>query len=142
MFDTRAGALPDPSGGAPGGLKGGWYPFWSAVVIALAGAFVAYESLVRAQPGEGAFRDRASVFAFARMVAPMVVITYLMSDRLLGFYLASGLYVTYFARFTTRYRWIWSLAAGVAIPIVLFLVFEVGFRAVFPKSFLYPGLPL
>jgi len=141
MFDTRAGALPDPTGTAPGGLKGGWYPFWSAALIALAGAFVAYRALTTPQPAEGVFRDRASVGAVAQLIVPMIAATYLMSERLLGFYLASGLYMAYFARVTTGYRWYWALAAGVLVPAAIYLAFEVGFRALFPKSFLYPTLP-
>jgi putative tricarboxylic transport membrane protein len=137
MFDTRAGALPDATGGAPGGLKGGWYPFWSGALIVLAGAFVAYQALATPQPAEGVFRDRAGVFAVGRLIVPMIIATYLMSDGLLGFYLASGLYMAYFARFTSGYRWVWALAAGIIVPIAIYLAFEIGFRAIFPKSFLY-----
>ncbi len=141
MFDTRGGAIPDTSGGAPGGLKGGWYPFWSAGVVALASLAVIYQSLTRQQAAEGAFRDRSSLIAVIRLIVPMVLATYLMGEGLLGFYIGSGLYMAYFARFTTSYRWYWALAAGVITPLALFLVFEIGFRAVFPKSFLYPVLP-
>lgn len=141
MFDTRSGALPDPTGTAPGGLRSGWYPFWSAALIALAAAIVIYQTVTRPQPAEGVFRDRTSVLAVVQLVVPMIVVVYLMSERLLGFYLASGLYMGYFALVTTRYRWYWALAAGVITPLVLFLIFEIGFRAIFPKSFLYPGIP-
>jgi hypothetical protein len=137
MFDTRGGALPDPTGVAPGGLKGGWYPFWSAVVIVVAGAVIAYQSLTAPQPVEGAFRDRSSVIAVGKLIVPMMIATYLMSDGLLGFYLASGAYMAFFARFISGYRWYWSLAAGVLVPVGIYLAFEIGFRAVFPKSYLY-----
>jgi len=71
----------------------------------------------------------------------MLVATYLMQEKLLGFYLGTGLFITYYAGLTARYRWYWALLAGVGIPLVLYLIFEVGFRALFPKSFLYPRLP-
>jgi hypothetical protein len=141
MFDTRSGALPDATGVAPGGLKAGWYPFWSGALIAIAGAAVAYRAYTTPQPAEGVFRERRSVFVVLQLIAPMLIATYLMSEGLLGFYLASGVYVAYFARFTSRYRWYWALAAGVLIPVAAYLAFEIGFRAFFPKSFLYPTLP-
>lgn len=141
MFDTRSGALPDPTGTAPGGLKSGWYPFWSAALVAIAAGVVIFQTVTRPQPAEGAFRDRGSLLAVVQLVVPMIVVVYLMGERLLGFYIASGLYMAYFALVTTRYRWYWALAAGVITPVALFLIFEVGFRAIFPKSFLYPGLP-
>jgi putative tricarboxylic transport membrane protein len=141
MYDTRGGALPDPSGTAPGGLRGGWYPFWSAALIALAACVVIYQALTRPQPAEGLFRDRSSLITVGKLVIPLGVATYLMSERLLGFYLASGLYIAFFARFTTGYRWYWAVLAGALIPLALFLIFEISFRALFPKSFLYPSLP-
>jgi hypothetical protein len=141
MFDTRSGALPDPTGTAPGGLRSGWYPFWSAMLVALAAATVVYQTLRRPQPAEGVFKDRASILSVAQLLLPMIVTTYLMSEKLLGFYLASGLYMGYFALVTTRYRWYMALVSAIVTPITLYLIFEVGFRALFPKSFLYPGLP-
>lgn len=141
MFDTRDGALPVSTSGVPGGLKGGWYPFWSAAVIALAGIVVAYRSLTTPQPAEGVFKDRGAVVDLARFILPMVVATYLMSDKLLGFYFASGAYVAYYAGIVARYRWYWAALAGVAIPLIVYAVFEIGFKAIFPKSFLYPAFP-
>jgi hypothetical protein len=141
MLDTASGALPDPTGAVPGGVKSGWYPFWSGMLIVVSGAAVAYRALTTPQPAEGAFRDRGSLLSVVQLVVPMIAATYLMSDRLLGFYVASGLYMAYFARFTTGYRWYWALAAGVLTPVLVYLVFEVGFHALFPKSFLYPAIP-
>ncbi len=140
MFDTRSGALPDPTGVAPGGLRGGWYPFWSAAIMATAGFYVLYLALTTPQVVQGAFRGRAAVIDAVRFVVPMIVATVLMQERWLGFYLGSGVFIAYYAGVTARYRWYWAVVAGVAIPLALYLAFEVGFRALFPKSFLYPGL--
>lgn len=141
MLDTRSGALPDPTGTAPGGLRGGWYPFWSAAVVAAAGAYVVYRSLTTLQAAEGVFKGWSGVRDLGRFVFPIMVATYLMSDKLLGFYLASGAYFIYYAGIVARYRWYWALLAGTALPVVIYLVFEVGFKALLPKSFLYPGFP-
>lgn len=141
MFDTRGGALPDTTGIAPGGLRGGWYPFWSAAVIALAGVVVIARTLTTAQPGEGVFKNVRAALDLVRFVLPMAIATYLMAGGLLGFYLASGLYVAYYAGIVARYRWYWALLAGMAIPAAVYLVFEVGFSALLPKSFLYPRFP-
>jgi hypothetical protein len=142
MFDTRGGALPDPTGIAPGGLRGGWYPFWSAAIVAAAGLFVLYRTLTTPQAAEGAFQGRAAVLDVARFILPMLVATFLMQDKWLGFYIGSAVFIAYYAGLTARYRWYWALLAGAAIPVALYLIFEVGFRAPpFPKSFLYPGFP-
>lgn len=141
MFDTRSGALPTSAAGVPGGLRGGWYPFWSAFVVAAGGLAVMFAALRARTATEGVFADRAAVIDLAKFVLPMILATYLMSDKLLGFYLASAAYVGYYAAFVARYRWYWAIAAAFAIPLVIYLIFEVGFKALLPKSFLYPGLP-
>jgi putative tricarboxylic transport membrane protein len=141
MFDTRAGALPDPSGGAPGGLKGGWYPFWSAGVAALAGAIVLYRSAVVPQPATGIFRGREGIVDVVRLIAPMIALVLLM-DQLLGFYISGALYLAFFGRFIGRYRWIWVVLMAIAIPAALYFIFEQGFRVALPKSIFYvQGFP-
>lgn len=138
MIDTRAGALPDPSGGAPGGLRGGWYPFWSAALAAVATLVVLYRSATLPQPAGGVFSGRQGILDVLRLVVPMIALVILM-DRGLGFYLSGALYLGFFARAIGRYRWIWTAASAIAIPVVLFLVFEQGFRVPLPKSIFYGG---
>ena len=137
MFDTRDGALPVSAAGVPGGLRGGWYPFWAASVMLVAGGVVAFRSLRSPHADEGVFKGIGGVVDLVKFVAPMLVATYLMSEKLLGFYLASGAYTAYYAGITARYRWYWALVGGLAVPLVTFFVFEKGFSALLPKSFLY-----
>lgn len=141
MLDTRGGALPDATGGAPGGLRGGWYPFWSAAVILVAGSVVAYRTLTTAQAEQGVFKGASGVVDLVRFVLPMMVAAYLMSDKLLGFYVASGGYTAYYAGVTARYKWYWAALAGILVPLITYLVFEIAFQSLLPKSFLYPRLP-
>jgi hypothetical protein len=137
MFDTRDGALPTSAAGVPGGLRGGWYPFWASAVILVSGAVVAYQAARGIHADEGVFKGASGVFDLLKFVAPMMVATYLMSEKLLGFYLASGGYTAYYAGITARYRWYWALLGGATIALATYLVFEVSFSALLPKSFLY-----
>lgn len=138
MFDTRNGALPVSASGVPGGLRGGWYPFWAAAVMAAGGVFVVVQHLrSRTEADEGVFKGASGVLDLVRFVAPMIVATFLMSERLLGFYLASGAYTAYYAGITARYRWYWSALGGVLIAVACYGIFELAFSALLPKSFLY-----
>ena len=132
MFDTRGGALPDASGGAPGGLKGGWYPFWSAALAAIALGVVAYRAATTPQKGD-VFSGREGVLGMFSLLVPMVVLVIVM-DRLLGFYISGALYLAWFARVIGRYRWHWVAAPAIAIPVLLFLLFESFFKVSLPKS--------
>ncbi len=140
MFDSRASALPDTTGTAPGGLGAGFYPFWSAFLVAAASAVVVYRTLSTPQPAEGPFAGRESVIAVTKLILPMLLAT--AAIVWLGFYLVTGLYMGFFARFIGRYRWLWTIVPAVAVPLVLYVVFELGFRVSLPKSVLYrSGLP-
>ncbi|MFN2519936.1 MAG: tripartite tricarboxylate transporter TctB family protein [Candidatus Limnocylindria bacterium] len=138
MFDTRRGALPDVAGGAPGGLSGGFYPFWSAAVLFAFSAMVLLRSLVVPQSAEGVFKDRSNIISVLWLAIPMVVATALIG--VLGFYLMTGLYMGFFAAVIGRYRWHWVGAITVLFPLVIYLAFEVGFRVGLPKSIFFDVL--
>ena len=135
MFDTRKGALPDVSGGAPGGLSGGFYPFWSAAVLLFFGALVAFRSLTTPQAAVGVFKDRRSITSVLTLAVPMVVAAALIP--FLGFYLMTGLYMGFFAAVLGRYKPYWVLAIALLVPIAIYAIFELGFRVQLPKSIFY-----
>ena len=135
MFDTRKGALPDPAGGAPGGLSGGFYPFWSAAVLLAFAGLVVLRSLTTPQPVTGVFKDRRSVTSVLTLAVPMVIAAALIPY--LGFYLMTALYMGFFAAVLGRYRWYWVLAIGMLFPLVIYAIFELGFRVALPKSIFY-----
>ena len=138
MFDSRAAWSP-VRGTAPGDVGASWYPFWTAAVMGLAAVGVAYRALVLPQPKAGVFASRASVVAVLNLVLPMFV--YALSFQWLGFYLATGVYMGFFAAYLGRYRFYWIIASAVITPLTIFLLFEVGFRLLLPKSIFYPGIP-
>ena len=104
------------------------------------GAAVAgYQALTRPQPKEGVFAGAGSVAAVAKLVIPMLL--YAVSFAWLGFYLATGVYMGFFAAYIGRYKPWWSLASAVLTPLAIYLLFEVGFRLILPRSIFYPGIP-
>lgn len=141
MIDSRASALPDPTGKFPGGLGPGFYPFWSAVLIAGAALVVIYRWYRSADTAEGVFVRREAWTAPLKIAVPMMVAV--ASIEWIGFYFVTGLYMGFFARFIGRYRWIWVVAIAVVFPALIYLSFEKGFRVSLPKSWLYEqGFPL
>lgn len=140
MIDSRASALPDPTGAYPGGLGPGFYPFWAAFVVFASGAWVAYRAMTEPQPAEGVFTDRKGVVAVATLGLPMILAVALIP--VLGFYIVTGVYMGLFAAVIGRYRWFWVLLITVGFPLGLYLSFESGFRVLLPKSIFYQmGLP-
>lgn len=138
MWDSRE-VFTGSAGTQPGDVGPRWYPFWAAFIVALGSAVVAYQSLTRPQPTEGVFAGEGSVAAVLRLVIPMLV--YVISFRWLGFYISTALFMGFFAQFIGRYKPYWSLASAVITPLAIYLMFEVGFRLLLPKSVFYPGIP-
>jgi hypothetical protein len=138
MFDSRAAFNP-VRGTAPGDVGASWYPFWTAAVMAIAAAGIAYRAFVVPQQKEGVFASRSSVVAVLNLVIPMLL--YAFSFQWLGFYLATGMYMGFFAAYLGRYRFHWIVASAVITPLAIFLIFEVAFRLLLPKSIFYPGIP-
>jgi putative tricarboxylic transport membrane protein len=149
MFDSRAAFSPS-AGTAPGDVGARWYPFWAASIMGIASVVVAYRALTTPQAAEGVFEGRNSVFAVLKLVVPMVMYALLIGGigfrttdftyRIVpafGFYLATALYMGLFAWWLGRYKIWWVAAITAAFPIVIFVVFEIGFRVSLPKSFLY-----
>jgi putative tricarboxylic transport membrane protein len=140
MFDTRAGAMVDRSGRAPGGIGAGFYPFWAAAVLGLGGLVTAYQ-YARTPLPLGPFAQREGMLAVAKLVVPIIVAT--VGLVWFGFYIVSGLYMGYFARFIGRYAWHTVLLIALAVPTVIYIVFELGFRVRLPKSTFYVlGFPV
>ena len=141
MYDSRASALPDPTGKFPGGLGPGFYPFWSAAMIAGAALVVIYRWYGSVDTGEGVFAKREAWTAPLKIALPMIVAVGLI--EWIGFYFVTGLYMGFFARFIGRYKWIWVLVIAIVFPALIYLSFEKGFRVFLPKSIFYEqGFPI
>ena len=135
MFDSRAGALVDRTGTEPGGIGAGFYPFWSATLVFICSAVIAYGAFSDRRATPAAFEGRASVVAVLKLVVPMVVAT--VALLWLGFYIVTALYMGLFARWIGRYRWRWVALLTIVMPAAIYATFELGFKVTLPKSFLY-----
>lgn len=140
MFDSRADWLPEAVAGVPGGLGAGFYPFWAAALIVLAGAVVIRQALVTPQTAAGPFASRDDVVVVLRVIVPMIVATALIPW--LGFYIVTAAYTGFFMWYIGRYAIWWDVAAGVVLAVLFFFVFERLFLVSLPKSiFFVNGLP-
>ncbi|MDR7554487.1 MAG: tripartite tricarboxylate transporter TctB family protein [Armatimonadota bacterium] len=110
----------------------GFFPFWLAVGVTIVAAVI----LVRAWRA-GRRRDEPFVppgawkplaIVFFPMVAVVALIHYL------GIYLGGALYLAGYMRLVGRHRWAQVAVVSVALPLVLFLIFERWFLMPMPKG--------
>ncbi len=139
MFDSR-GAFEIAGGTAPGDVGASWYPFWTAALMGVASVFVGYSAMTRPQSKEGVFQTRESVTSVLKLIIPMFL--YALSFQWFGFYLATAAYMAFFAWFLGHYRWYGIALAALITPLAVYVLFEVAFRLILPKSIFYTmGFP-
>jgi putative tricarboxylic transport membrane protein len=134
MFDSRRGALIGATRD-PGGIGSGFYPFWSAAVLLIAALLLMYRSSISSQSAERDVVSHDGLVAVGKLVIPMVAAV--ASMVWLGFYLTIAMYMAFFARYIGSYRWPWVGAIAITVPLLVYVVFEQGFRMLLPKSILY-----
>lgn len=119
------GARVDGIGWTSGGPEAGAFPFYVGVIVAAASLGNLVAAFRR--------RDRAAVFLDAvktRRIAAFGIplLLFVGASVLLGFYVATILYLGGVMRVQGRYRWITSIAVAVGTAAFFYVVLEVWFK--------------
>lgn len=115
------------------GPRSGFFPFWLSVILGLSGLWILLQA-VRNSSGAtampflppGALRQVLTVFL------PMAGAFALF--EIVGFYIASLVYLLVYIRLTGRQPWPVALAVSILFPVLTFLVFERWFLIPLPKG--------
>ena len=115
------------------GPKAGYFPFYIGCLLTLAGALVAVQAVLRWKSLAG------EVFVTWDRLRPVLTVLiptigYVALIALIGMYVASAIYITGFMIWQGMFRVLPALAAGLGVPIVIFLLFEVWFLIPLPKG--------
>ncbi len=115
------------------GPKAGYFPFYIGCLLAGAGALVAIQAVLRWKSMAG------DVFVTVDRLKPVLTvlvptIVYVLLIATIGIYVASAIYITGFMIWQGKFRVLPALAAGLGVPIVIFLLFEVWFLIPLPKG--------
>jgi putative tricarboxylic transport membrane protein len=141
MYDQR-NVFIHLEGTAPGDVGPNWYTFWAAALMGVAALATAVRYATTPDTsGEVAFAGRESVTAVLKLVLPMIA--YAASFQWLGFYLSTAAFMGFFAAYLGRYKWYFCAASAVITPLAIYVLFELGFKLILPKSIFYiRGFPL
>jgi hypothetical protein len=118
---------------ASDGPQGGYFPWLIGCALALSGGWIGASTLVRwkARAGE-VFVSRERLKPVLSMLLPTV--GYVVLIALLGIYVASAIFITGFMIWQGRYRVLPALGVGIAVPVVMFALFEIWFLVPLPKG--------
>jgi hypothetical protein len=114
------------------GPQAGYFPFWVAVILALACIFgIVKEFLARAQPA-GAFVSRNQFRRVMQVFVPTLL--YVPATQWLGLYVASFILIAGFMAVVGRIKWWKSILTALIFSVSMFVTFEVAFDVIMPKG--------
>ena len=127
---TIIGSLKVGIGWGAEGPKSGFFPFYVGVAIILGSAV----NLAQAygERSRGKFAEWSQLRQVMAVVIPTTVYVFVIPYT--GIYLASAVLIVGFMMWLGKYRLPLSLAVGVGVPLVLFMMFERWFLVPLPKG--------
>lgn len=114
------------------GPAAGYFPFYIAVTMAIASLFNLFKAL---RIGHNAHEVFVSKPAFKRVLAVLIPsFVYVFMVGFVGIYVASALFIIAFMLTLGKESIVRSLAVGISVPVVLFVMFEIWFLVPLPKG--------
>jgi hypothetical protein len=115
------------------GPDSGYFPFYVALIMFVtSGATLLQHLLSRRPDGEGSFIARGELVMVLQVLIPMTIFVVL--SIYIGIYIAMTLFIGFFMMWHGRYPWYKSVPLSIAVPVVLFVVFEIWFLVPLPKG--------
>ena len=108
------------------GPGAGYFPFYIGLILVISGAGIFFQALFGKMRDTGVFVDREQLGRVFSVLLPAAV--YVLFIQLIGIYVASAVYITLFMVLLGKYSWIKSLAVGLIVNVIFFMMFEVWFK--------------
>jgi hypothetical protein len=117
---------------ASDGPQAGYFPFYIGMLICVSSAVVAIQSLARRRRDAQVFVQRDQLKQVMVILLPSTA--YVLGIQYIGIYVSSALFIALFMGLVGKYSWVRSVAVGVAVSVISFLLFEVWFTIPLPKG--------
>ena len=134
MFDSyRIGAS-----WASDGPESGYFPFYTGLIICTAALVLLVQGFRKREQVAVAFVEGGPFRQVALVFFPALV--YVGGIALAGIYVASAIYIALFMVFLGHYTWLRSVAVGLSVGLLAFVLFERWFHIPLPKGFVERAL--
>ena len=114
----------------------GYFPFYIGMILCIGGLGILYQALLSKSADTGVFIDREQFKRVVSVLAPAAV--FVAAIMVLGQYVASAIYIAVFMVWLGRYSKLKSIAVGVGVNALFFVMFEVWFKVPLFKGALEP----
>jgi cell division protein FtsW (lipid II flippase) len=112
------------------GPQSGFFPFWLGTVLGLTACALLVQAWRRAATTRFVSRERLKPVLIVLVPAIGLVLL----THLIGFYVASALYLGVYMRAVGAHRWSTVILLAVGIPVATFIIFEQWFLVPMPKG--------
>ena len=115
------------------GPRAGYFPFYIAVVLAVASTAILLKAVMG--KGEGLGDTFVSRPAFVRVLTVLIpAIIYVAAVQYIGLYVASALFIFFFMIFVGGESALRAILVSVGVPLFFFIMFEKWFLVPLPKG--------
>ncbi len=115
------------------GPDSGYFPFYVALFMFVASGVTLFQHVLARRPdGEGSFIAHGELVMVLSILIPMTIFVVL--SLYIGIYISTFLFITFFMMWHGRYSLYKTMPVAVAVPVVLFIVFEIWFLVPLPKG--------
>lgn len=115
------------------GPDSGYFPFYIGLILFIASGLTLVQSVVGGRrEARVSFISRDQLFRVLQVLVPMTVFVVL--SIYIGIYISTFLFMGFFMLWHGRYPLYKTVPVAIAVPIVLFVVFEVWFLVPLPKG--------
>jgi Tripartite tricarboxylate transporter TctB family len=126
---------------ADDGPQAGYFPFYIGAIIAVSSLITLVQALrsTTLRPHD-AFVESGQLKLVLAVLIPALL--YVLAIQWFGIYLASAVYMAVFMIWLGKYAWWKSVLLGIAVSVIVYLMFEVWFKVALHKGTLYDPLSL
>ena len=118
------------------GPGAGYFPFYIGIIILVSGLGILFQSLFSKNRDTDSFVDRVQLKRVLSVLLPSAV--YVGAIMLLGIYVASALFIALFMIILGKYSVVRSIAVGLGVNALFFVMFEVWFKVPLFKGEWHP----
>jgi len=115
------------------GPDSGYFPFYVALILFITSAVTLMQNVrLRAPDGGGSFIARGEMKMVLQVLIPTIIFVVL--SIYIGIYISTFLFIGFFMTWHGRYP-VWkTLPIAIAVPIAIFVIFEIWFLVPLPKG--------
>ena len=114
------------------GPQAGYFPFYIGLIMLIASAVTFATNLAATAGGSASFVDRSQLKQVLQVLVPTIIFVILIG--FIGIYFAAAIFIAFFMSWLGKYPIYRIVPVAIAVPLFLFVMFEIWFLVPLPKG--------